>query len=97
MIAYNINTGAGVFSRIAVDIRSGVLIKAMKDHSFSKTNILVVGTGYGPIELLSAKFLPDQEGDMIDVNERGLLCAAENAKVNNYEIVNIYASICYEQ
>ena len=91
------NTDAGVFSKMRVDYGSGVLIKAMKDISFPKANILDVGTGYGPIGLFAAKFSPDQEVDMIDVNERGLNLARENAKVNNIENVNIYASNCYEQ
>lgn len=91
------NTDAGVFSKMRVDYGSGVLIKAMKDISFPKANILDAGTGYGPIGLFAAKFWPDQEVDMIDVNERGLNLARENAKVNNIENVNIYASNCYEQ
>lgn len=91
------NTDAGVFSKMRVDYGSGVLIKAMKDISFPKANILDIGTGYGPIGLFAAKFWPDQEVDMIDVNERGLNLARENAKVNNIENVNIYASNCYEQ
>lgn len=91
------NTDAGVFSKMRVDYGSGVLIKAMKDISFPKANILDVGTGYGPIGLFAAKFWPDQEVDMIDVNERGLNLARENAKLNNIENVNIYASNCYEQ
>lgn len=91
------NTDAGVFSKMRVDYGSGVLIKAMKDISFPKANILDVGTGYGPIGLFAAKFWPNQEVDMIDVNERGLNLARENAKVNNIENVNIYASNCYEQ
>lgn len=91
------NTDAGVFSKMRVDYGSGVLIKAMKDINFPKANILDVGTGYGPIGLFAAKFWPDQEVDMIDVNERGLNLARENAKVNNIENVNIYASNCYEQ
>ncbi|MBC9721712.1 MAG: class I SAM-dependent methyltransferase [Lactobacillus sp.] len=91
------NTDAGVFSKMRVDYGSGVLIKAMKDISFPKANILDIGTGYGPIGLFAAKFWPDQEVDMIDVNERGLNLARENAKLNNIENVNIYASNCYEQ
>lgn len=91
------NTDAGVFSKMRVDYGSGVLIKAMKDISFPKANILDIGTGYGPIGLFAAKFWPDQEVDMIDVNERGLNLARENAKLNNIENVSIYASNCYEQ
>ena len=90
-------TDAGVFSKMRVDYGSGVLIKAMKEVAFPADNILDVGTGYGPIGLFAAKFWPDQEVDMVDVNERGLNLARENAKVNNIKNVNIYTSDCYAQ
>lgn len=90
-------TDAGVFSKMRVDYGSGVLIKAMKDVTFPKENILDVGTGYGPIGLFAAKFWPDLTVDMVDVNERGLNLARENARVNRISNVNIYSSDCYAQ
>lgn len=90
-------TDAGVFSKMRVDYGSGVLIKAMKDVAFPKENILDVGTGYGPIGLFAAKFWPDLTVDMVDVNERGLNLARENARVNRISNVNIYSSDCYAQ
>lgn len=89
-------TDAGVFSKMRVDYGSGVLIKAMQQISFPQANILDVGTGYGPIGLFAAKFWPEQTVDMVDVNERGLNLARENAKVNHIDNVNIYSSNCYE-
>lgn len=88
-------TDAGVFSKMRVDYGSGVLIKAMKNVAFPQDSILDVGTGYGPIGLFAAKFWPDKTVDMVDVNERGLNLAKQNAQVNHIKNVNIYSSDCY--
>lgn len=90
-------TDAGVFSKMRVDYGSGVLIKAMKDQTFPKEGILDVGTGYGPIGLFAAKFWPDQEVEMVDVNERALELARRNAQLNNIDNVNIRQSNIYAQ
>ena len=90
-------TDAGVFSKLRVDYGSGVLIKAMKNVDFPKDGILDVGTGYGPMGLFAAKFWPDQEVDMVDVNERALDLAKRNAQFNRIDNVNIYQSDIYEK
>ena len=90
-------TDAGVFSKLRIDYGSGVLIKTMKDLTFPKAGILDVGTGYGPMGLFAAKFWPEQEVDMVDVNERALDLARRNAKFNQINNVNIYQSDIYEQ
>lgn len=90
-------TDAGVFSKLRIDYGSGVLIKTMRDIDFPADNILDVGTGYGPIGLFAAKFWPDQDVDMVDVNERALSLAKRNAKFNHIDNVNIYSSDVYEQ
>lgn len=46
------DTDAGVFSKMRVDYGTGVLIKTMARLSFSKGNILDVGTGYGPLRVI---------------------------------------------
>lgn len=89
-------TDAGVFSKTRVDYGSGVLIKEMANIVFPQNNILDVGTGYGPIGLFAAKFWPDQTVDMVDINQRGLVLAKENAAVNGIKNVNIYKSDVYE-
>lgn len=90
-------TDAGVFSKLRIDYGSGVLIKTMRDIAFPADNVLDVGTGYGPIGLFAAKFWPDQDVDMVDVNERALSLAKRNAKFNHIDNVNIYSSDVYEQ
>jgi len=91
------NTDAGVFSKLRVDYGSGVLIKTMSDVTFPANNILDVGTGYGPIGLFAAKFWPKQIVDMVDVNERGLQLARENAELNHVDNVHIYSSDIYSK
>lgn len=104
IIDYQINnidlkfkTDAGVFSKMRVDYGSGVLTKQMAEVDFPSSNILDVGAGYGPIGLFAAKFWPEQTVDLVDVNERGLNLAAQNAEVNGITNVNIYKSDVYDE
>ncbi|GGG41273.1 16S rRNA (guanine1207-N2)-methyltransferase [Lactobacillus apis] len=104
IIDYQINnidlkftTDAGVFSKMRVDYGSGVLIKQMAEVDFPSSNILDVGAGYGPIGLFAAKFWPEQTVDLVDVNERGLNLAAQNAELNGITNVNIYKSDVYDE
>lgn len=90
-------TDAGIFSKTRVDYGSGVLIKEMANIDFPQNNILDIGTGYGPIGLFAAKFWPDQTVDMVDINQRGLVLAKENAAVNGIKNVNIYKSNVYDK
>ncbi|WP_294604476.1 class I SAM-dependent methyltransferase [uncultured Lactobacillus sp.] len=90
-------TDAGVFSKTRVDYGSGVLIKEMANIVFPQNNILDIGTGYGPIGLFAAKFWPDQTVDMVDINQRGLVLAKDNAAINGIKNVNIYKSNVYDK
>lgn len=90
-------TDAGVFSKMRVDYGSGVLIKNMAQLIFPPRNILDVGTGYGPLGLFAAQFWPEQTVEMVDVNERGLNLARQNAEMNNIKNVKIYQSDVYDQ
>ena len=89
-------TDAGVFSKLRIDYGSGVLIKEMKEQTFPACGILDVGCGYGPIGLFAAKFWPNQEVTMVDVNERALNLAKRNASLNDINNVKILASNGYE-
>lgn len=90
-------TDAGVFSKTRVDYGSGVLIKEMANIVFPQNNILDIGTGYGPIGLFAAKFWPEQTVDMVDINQRGLVLAKDNAAINGIKNVNIYKSNVYDK
>lgn len=54
--------------------------------------VLDVGCGYGPIGLSIAKEFSDRIVHMVDVNERALELAKENASINHITNINIYES-----
>ena len=45
-------------------------------------NVLDVGCGYGPIGITAAKLASEGHVTMIDINERAIELALENAKLN---------------
>lgn len=83
-------TDAGVFSKERVDYGSSLLIKHM---SFpARAHVLDVGCGYGPIGLFAAKLAEEGTVTMVDVNERAVSLARENAKLNGVTNVDIMQS-----
>ncbi|MBT2735374.1 class I SAM-dependent methyltransferase [Bacillus sp. ISL-7] len=88
---FRFKTDNGVFSKREVDFGSRLLIE-----SFEMPNadglLLDVGCGYGPIGLSIAKFYHDRMIHMIDVNERAIALAKENAELNRIQNVKIYES-----
>ena len=88
-------TDAGVFSKTGVDFGSRVLIESMelgeRDH------ILDVGCGYGPIGLTAAKIAASGHVTMIDINERAVELAKENAKLNGLTNVTVLQSDLFEE
>lgn len=89
--SFRFKTDNGVFSKKEVDFGSRLLIEAFEVPNI-EGNILDVGCGYGPIGLSAAKRMPDRLVHMIDVNERALELARENAALNDINNVNIYES-----
>lgn len=87
-------TDAGVFSKSGVDYGSRVLIDALQLEP--SDNVLDVGCGYGPIGLAAAK-LVEHGGHvtMIDINERAVELARENAKLNGIMNVTVLQSDIY--
>jgi 16S rRNA (guanine1207-N2)-methyltransferase len=91
---FRFKTDQGVFSKKEVDFGSRALIEAFEIPAV-KGALLDVGCGYGPIGLSLAKDLVDRTVHMIDVNERALSLAEENAKENRVQNVSIYQSDRY--
>ncbi|MDR4241418.1 methyltransferase, partial [Bacillus mycoides] len=61
-----------------------------------KGNVLDVGCGDGPIGVSLAKAFQNREIHMVDVNERALGLAKENAANNRIENIRILQSSVYE-
>ncbi|MEI5990046.1 16S rRNA (-N2)-methyltransferase [Enterococcus termitis] len=87
-------TDSGVFSRNTVDFGSRVLIDAFEWAELPEGKLLDVGCGYGPIGLTLAT-LSGRTVEMIDVNQRAVALAQENAKKNHVENVDIHTSNIY--
>ncbi|UHA71693.1 class I SAM-dependent methyltransferase [Paenibacillus sp. 481] len=84
------NSDAGVFSKSDIDYGSRVLIDAMDIPE--QARVLDVGCGYGPIGITAAKLATAGEVVMVDVNERALDLARENAALNGVTNVVIRES-----
>lgn len=77
---YTFKTDAGVFSKKGIDFGSRLLIESMEIASGH--HVLDVGCGYGPIGLCAAVLAGSGTATLIDINERALGLAAENAQRN---------------
>jgi 16S rRNA (guanine1207-N2)-methyltransferase len=89
--SFRFKTDNGVFSKREVDFGSRLLIEAFEIPEVDGL-VLDVGCGYGPIGLSIAKSYLDRTVHMIDVNERAIELAKENASLNRIPNVEIYES-----
>ncbi|MDQ1235772.1 16S rRNA (guanine1207-N2)-methyltransferase [Paenibacillus sp. SORGH_AS306] len=87
---FRFTSDAGVFSKTGIDYGSRVLIEAMDIHEDAQ--VLDVGCGYGPMGLSAAYLAAKGHVTMIDVNERAVQLAKENAKLNGITNVTILES-----
>ncbi|MDK8184160.1 class I SAM-dependent methyltransferase [Paenibacillus sp. UMB4589-SE434] len=81
---------AGVFSKDSIDYGSRVLIEQLDIAPNAK--VLDVGCGYGPIGLTAAKLAFEGHVVMVDVNDRALALARENAAANGITNITIQSS-----
>lgn len=86
-------TDAGVFSKKMIDFGSQVLLNAITMDEGD--TLLDVGCGYGPLGISLAKVYK-LDVTMVDVNQRALDLAKQNAEKNKVT-ATIYGSNCYEQ
>src|SRR2546428_2110244 len=75
----------GVFARSGVDAGTRLLVETMRIASAD--HVLDIGCGYGPVGLVAAWLAPDGQAVLIDVNERAVMLAAQNARLNG--LVNV--------
>lgn len=88
---FNFTTDQGVFSKSDIDFGSRLLIETFVMPDV-EGRILDVGCGYGPIGLSIAKEFEDRKVDMVDVNDRALSLAKQNAVLNDIQNVEIFYS-----
>lgn len=93
---FRFKTDSGVFSKDRVDYGSKVLLEAIDGSVVPEGDLLDVGCGYGAVGLTLAKMYLDRTIHMVDINERALGLAKENAQANAIDNVQIYASSLYE-
>lgn len=91
------STDSGVFSKATVDFGSRLLIETVDFNELPEGDLLDVGCGYGPMGLALAKEDPKRIVEMVDVNERAIGLAQQNAQKNNISNVLIHASNIYEE
>lgn len=89
------NTDAGVFSKTGIDFGSRVLIEALEIDATAQ--VLDVGCGYGPIGITAAMLASEGHVTMIDINERAIELALENAKLNGVSNVSVLQSDLFER
>ncbi|MGD6804806.1 class I SAM-dependent methyltransferase [Rossellomorea vietnamensis] len=93
---FRMKTDQGVFSKKEIDFGSRLLIDSFAENE-QDGPLLDVGCGYGPIGLSMAKSFPGRTVHMVDVNERALGLAKENAEKNGIHNVSIYESSCFQK
>src|SRR5256712_12255050 len=75
----------GVFARSGVDGGTRLLVETMRIASAD--HVLDIGCGYGPVGLVAAWLAPDGQAVLVDVNERAVMLATQNARLNG--LVNV--------
>ena len=73
-----LTSGSGVFAQGRLDIGTGVLLREQSAPEGART-VLDLGCGYGVIGLAVAVAVPECSVTAVDVNERAVLLANENA------------------
>lgn len=75
----SLTSGSGVFARGRVDIGTAILFRETEPPAAEVGSVLDLGCGYGVIGLALALALPGARVTAVDVNERALLLARDNA------------------
>jgi len=92
---FRFTTDSGVFSKQGIDFGSKLLIETMRIGEDDR--VLDVGCGYGPIGLAAAALAARGSVMMVDINERAVELAKENAKRNGIVNVDIIQSDLFEK
>src|SRR5699024_5046150 len=83
---FTFTMSSGVFSKKGIDFGTKLLIESFNMPEIAG-GILDLGCGYGPIGVALGYRYPNRNIVMVDINERAVMLAKENAKQNNIENV----------
>ncbi|AXI07584.1 16S rRNA methyltransferase [Oceanobacillus zhaokaii] len=88
---YKFTSDIGVFSKKEVDFGSRLLIEQFVEPVIAG-DLLDLGCGYGPIGISLADSYQGRNVVMVDVNERALALAKQNASANDVENIEVIQS-----
>jgi 16S rRNA (guanine1207-N2)-methyltransferase len=93
-IHFEFLTASGVFSKKRVDLGTRLLIESMvlPEEGY----VLDIGCGYGAVGIAAATFNPNLRVIMVDVNERAVRLARQNAEKNYVSNVEVGRGYLYE-
>ncbi len=91
---FEFQTSSSVFSKEHIDLGTRLLIESMILPE--RGIVLDLGCGYGPIGIVAAALNPDLQVVMVDINERAVWLARENAKRIDIKNVKILRGNLYE-
>lgn len=86
-------TASGVFSKNRIDPGTRLLIESMILPE--EGTVLDLGCGYGAIGITAASLNPKLQVYLVDVNERAVWLARQNAKRNHIKNVKIKRGVLY--
>jgi 16S rRNA (guanine1207-N2)-methyltransferase len=85
-----------VFSKRTLDTGTAILIDVLLDENISG-KVLDLGCGYGPVGLTLARFHPQLELTLADINEQAVRDAQHNATSLGYSTLRIVVSNGFEE
>jgi len=92
-IHFEFLTASGVFSKKRVDLGTRLLIESMVLPQ--EGYVLDIGCGYGAVGIAAATFNPNLRVIMVDVNERAVRLARQNAEKNYVSNVEVGRGYLY--
>lgn len=88
---YTFVSDIGVFSKKEVDFGTRLLVEAFQEPDIPG-DLLDLGCGYGPIGISLADSYSNRHVYMVDINERAVMLAEQNAKRNHVSNIEVRQS-----
>lgn len=92
---FKFKTDSGVFSRDNLDFGTRVMLEALDLDTLPEGDVLDLGAGYGPVGVIMGTELPERQIYGVDISERAIGLAKQNADTNRVENVHFNVSNAY--